>query len=279
LEGSLWPLLNFQCAVSIEASPPIQPPQMSPDKKWFWDGAAWRPIPVHEAAFPNWQGVGAGFSPEAAQPAQAYRIAAPAPGVAAPRWSQAPRRLPLPRAGMFAAAVAGLVAVVALVSVFGTLALSNRPAVATPRATATPTPGPADRSASAQAAFIVKTLTSPMADLKDTTSQTRTSCAAGMTSSCADNLTAIGTQSSAILAMLDRVTTPLCLTTYQARLHTDLTTMNNGTQLALKGFHDNKKSEFSSGLSQVNNLSGWVQTEFVDLRNAAPACETQVTGP
>jgi hypothetical protein len=29
----------------------------------------------------------------------------------------------------------------------------------------------------------------------------------------------------------------------------------------------------------VSNLSGWVQTEFVDLRNAAPACETQVTGP
>lgn len=32
--------------MSIGASPPQQPPQLSPDGKWVWDGRQWQPVPV-----------------------------------------------------------------------------------------------------------------------------------------------------------------------------------------------------------------------------------------
>lgn len=277
--------------MSIDSSPPAQPPQMSPDKKWFWDGAAWRPIPVHEAAFPNWKGIGSGFTPEVAAPAAvapvrravaptpAYRMAGPAPDVAAPRWNtQPPVRAKVRKFGVMAAGVGVLIAVVALVSVLATMALTARPA-AQPQAAASPTPGPATRSDSAWASYVVKSLTSPMADLKDTTSQTRTTCVVGMTSSCADTVQAIGNQVAAILPLLDKATIPLCIAAQETRLHADLTAMNAGAQLAFKGFHDNKKSEFASGLGQVNSLAGQVQNDFVAVSKAAPGCDSQVTGP
>ena len=260
---------------------------MSPDKKWFWDGAAWRPIPVHEAAFPNWKEIGTGFTPEVAAPvaaapvrrghaaAPAYRMAGPAPDVAAPRWNTEPRtRARVRKYGVMAA----LIAVVALVSVLATLALTARPA-AQPQAAASPTAGPATRSDSAWASYVVKSLTPPMADLKDTAAQTRTTCIVGMTSSCADTVLAIGNQVAAILPLLDNATIPLCIATQETRLHADLTAMNAGAQLAFKGFHDNNKSEFSSGLGQVNALAGQVQNDFVALGKAAPGCDSQLTGP
>ena len=252
---------------------------MSPDKKWFWDGTAWRPIPVHEAAFPSWKGLGAGFTPDSAQPVPAYRMAAPAPGVAAPRWVQASRRLPIPKAGLFAGGIVGLVLVVALVSVMGTLAISQRSAAPAVQPAASPTAGPATRSDEARAAYLVKALTAPMSDLKDTTSQTRTACVVGMTSSCADTFIAIDNQTAAMLPVLQKANVPLCVAPQEAKLQADMGTMSAGAQLAFKGFRDNKKSEFASGVAQVNSVSGAVQTDFAAMSTAAGHCESQLTGP
>src|SRR5690242_11445255 len=142
--------------LSAEPSPPVQPPQMSPDRKWIWDGAQWRPIAVHEAAFPSWQSVGAGFTPLDAAPVRApvragvrdapavdaYRLAGPAPGISVPLWNQKPARRGVKVYGRAIVGLAGLVIVVALVSVVGTLALSNRQSPPAPQAQATPTAGP-----------------------------------------------------------------------------------------------------------------------------------------
>ena len=268
---------------------------MSPDKKWFWDGAAWRPIPVHEAAFPNWKGIGSGFTPEMAspqapaiqQPARfqaaptpAYRMAGPAPDVVAPRWSSPPtRQAKVRKYGVLAAGGAVAIALVALVSVLATLALSSHPAPAPVVATTKPLGGPEARSDSARAAYIVKALTQPMADLKDTTSQTRTSCVVGMTSSCADTFIAIDNSLATILPILDKATIPLCIGPQEVAVRTDLGTMAAGEQQAYKGFHDNKKSVFASGLTQINSISGRVQTEFAAMATAAKSCDPDITGP
>ena len=269
---------------------------MSPDKKWFWDGSAWRPVPVHEAAFPNWKGLGAGFSPEMASPpppvpvtpqvgrrqasTPAYRMAGPAPDVAVPRWNvQPPVRVRVRKYGVMAAGVGVLIAVVALVSVVATLALSNRQAPTTTQAAATPQPGPATRSDSAWAAYLVKTLTAPMADLKDTTSLTHTACALGMTSSCADTFVAMDNSLNAMIPVLEKATIPLCIAGPETRLHTDLTTMSAGEKLAYKGFTDNKKSEFLSGLGQVNAVAGRAQSDYAAMSSAAAGCDPQITGP
>jgi hypothetical protein len=268
---------------------------MSPDKKWFWDGAAWRPIPVHEAAFPNWKGIGAGFTPEmAAQPAPAvpqtprfqpppapaYRMAGPAPDVVAPRWSSPPTpQTKVRKYGIVAGGVGVLIAVVALVSILATLALSNRQAPAPKIATTKPQAGPANRSDTARADYVLKALTAPMADLKDTASTTRTTCAVGMTSSCADTFIAIDNSVTAMVTVLDGATIPLCIAAQETKLRADLGALAAGEQLGYKGFHDNKKSEFASGLAQVNSVSARVQTDFAAVAAAAPGCDSALTGP
>jgi hypothetical protein len=271
---------------------------MSPDKKWFWDGSAWRPIPVHEAAFPNWKGIGAGFSPEmAAAPAAppvvapqaprrqapaipGYRMAGPAPDVAVPRWNvKPPVQVRVRRYGIMAAGVGVLIAVVALVSVLATLALSSHPAAPPQIATTKPAAGPDTRSDSARATFLVKSLAAPMADLKDTTAMTRTSCALGMTSSCADTFVSLDNSLTTMLPILEKANVPLCIGVQEKNLRTDLAAMNAGALLAYKGFRDNKKSEFLSGLAQVNGVSARVQTEFAAMSSAAAACDSAVTGP
>jgi hypothetical protein len=268
---------------------------MSPDKKWFWDGAQWRPIPVHEAAFPNWRGIGAGFTPEAVAsspplpgpplparrqaPTPAYRMAGPAPDVAIPSWNQHAPRAGIRKYGVLAAGAAVAVALIALVSVLATLALTARPTPTVARPAATPYAGPTTRSDSARAAYLVKALTNPMADLKDSTSQTRTTCVVGMTSSCADTFQAIDNSVKVILPLFDNVTIPGCIAAQEAKLHADLMTLAAGEQLAYKGFHDNKKSEFTTGLGQVNSVGGRVQTEFAAMSSAAAGCDPTVTGP
>ena len=269
---------------------------MSPDKKWFWDGSAWRPVPVHEAAFPNWKGLGAGFSPEmASQPppapvgpqvgrrqasAPAYRMAGPAPDVAIPRWNvQPPVRVRVRKYGVVAAGVGVLIAVVALVSVLATLALSNRQSPTTTQAAATPQAGPATRSDSGQAAYLVKALSGPMADLKDTTALSRTTCAVGMTSSCADTFVSMDNSLNAMIPVLENATVPLCIAGSATKLHTDLTAMIAGEQLAYKGFRDNKKSEFQSGLGQINGVAGRAQSDFAAMSSAAAGCDPQLIGP
>jgi hypothetical protein len=265
---------------------------MSPDKKWFWDGARWQPIPVHEAAFPNWKGLGAGFTPESAAPAPvapalrrdaapvpAYRMAGPAPDVAAPNWNvRPPMQARVRKYGVLAAGAAVLIALVALASVLATLALTAKSPTAAVTTTH-PKAGPTSRSDSAWATYLVKSLTAPMAEIKDTTALTRTACVQGMTSSCADTFVALDNSLNGMIRVLEQATIPLCIATQETKLAADLKTMIAGEQLAYKGFHDNKKSEFSTGLGQVNGTAGAAQSDFAALSAAAGRCDTQITGP
>ena len=178
---------------------------MSPDGKWIWDGAQWRPIPVHEAAFPNWKGVGAGFVPEAdarpavavavappaarrgASPPPAFRMAGPAPNMAVPLWKQEPPARLKNAANLTAGAVV-LVVVAILFVVFMPPILSARQDTTTPRAAATPAAGPATRSQAAEAAYLMKALDGPMGDLTYNANLVRQVCAAGLTGGCNDQL-------------------------------------------------------------------------------------------
>ncbi len=269
---------------------------MSPDGKWIWDGAQWRPIAVHEAAFPNWKSVGAGFVPETdtrAQPVAmapprstreaisppSYRLAGPAPNVAAPLWRQASAGLDLKRYGRMAIAAVALVVVIVLVSVVATLALSARQNSSAPVVATTSKGGPTARSDSALAAYVIKSLETPMADLRDNSLLVRQTCAAGMTSSCWDSVTTMDNNLTTILPILDKATIPLCISVQEGPLRTDLTNLRAEEQLALKGFNDGKKSEFLTGYAQVVRYGPGVQTEFAAVKSAAATCDSAVTGP
>jgi len=269
---------------------------MSPDGKWIWDGAQWRPVAVHEAAFPNWKSVGAGFVPETdtqarpvavapppsrrdAIPPPSYRLAGPVPNMAAPLWRQASAGLGLKRYASMAIAAAVLIVVIVLVSVAATLALSAHQNPTAPVVATTSKGGPTARSDSARAAYLIQSLETPMADLRDNTLLLRQTCAAGMTSSCWDAMTTVDNNLTAILPLFDKATIPLCISAQEGTLRTDMTNLRAEEQLALKGLNENKKSEFLTGYAQVVRYGPGVQAEFAAVKSAAASCDSALTGP
>jgi hypothetical protein len=82
-----------------------------------------------------------------------------------------------------------------------------------------------------------------------------------------------------MIPVLAKANVPLCIAGQEAKLSADLTTMAAGEQLAYKGFRDNKKSEFQSGLGQVNGVAGRAQSDFAAMSSAAAGCDPQITGP
>jgi hypothetical protein len=269
---------------------------MSPDGKWIWDGAQWRPIAVHEAAFPNWKSVGAGFVPEAdtraqtvavapptsrreASPPPSYRLAGPAPNMAAPLWRRASAGLDRKRYAPMAIAAVALVVVIVLASVVATLALSARQSPSAPYVATTSKGGPTARSESAEAAYVVKSMEGPMADLKDNLALVKQACGAGMTSSCEDSLVQVTNTVTPMLPVLDKATIPQCIATPETIVRADLGKVGEGEQLALKGFTDNKRTEWVSGYSQVLAYGVRATTGFAVVKSAAATCESAVTGP
>jgi hypothetical protein len=284
--------------VSIDAippSPPAQPPQMSPDKKWFWDGAQWQPIPHHEAAFPSWKSLGEGFVPPLAAPAPAapvvaaptrraaaptplYRLAGPAPDVEVPLWRRGPAPTGVKKYANIAAGAVTVVVLALLVNYFVPPIIAARQATPTPTAAPSPTPGPVTRSESAKATFVLSTLDGPMLDLKDEFTQIH-ACAAGMTSACQDALNATNITATNVSPAVAKLSVPPCIAAPEAAVRSDLDKITAGAQLGLKGFKDNRKSEFSPGYSQVYYALIAIQTDYARVKTGSAACSTQVTGP
>lgn len=282
--------------MSIDSSPPAQPPQMSPDKKWFWDGAQWRPIPHHEAAFPSWKSLGEGFVPpsaavapvvalptpppavRAAAPAPAYRIAGPAPDVAVPLWRRGPAPTGIKKYANIVAGAVTVVVVAILVGVFVPPVLSSLRPASTPTPAPTAAPGPQTRSDAARATYLFTVLDSPIADLKDDLTAIKV-CGTGMTSSCQDALNSIDITTGNTLPVLEKAPTPACLAGPVANVRSDLKNISTGAEQALKGVKDNRKSEFTPGYTQTYYALIAVQTDYARVKSLTPSCSNQVTGP
>lgn len=287
--------------MTLPAGPPAQPPRLSPDGKWFWDGTQWRPIAVHEAIFKNWQSVGASLPPETAAPAQriptppptgrpvppprvpVYRAPVVAPvapqSVAPPLWEE-------PRAGtglnkyMYgAAALIGLIVVGIVLSSMGAITF---PWEKSPpdQVAAKPTPGAATRSDAARADhFINDVLATPLAAVGDNVALVREACPAGMTASCQDALVGVDNKVSVFLPVVDRESVPQCIATPASRFRADLAKLDAAAQLGIKGFKDNRLGEVQSGAAQVPAYYNAVANDVNAMSAAAKVCDTQLVGP
>lgn len=286
--------------MSSQAGPPVRPPQVSPDGKWYWDGSQWRPFAVHEAIFPTWQSVGAGLPPEAAASAQripsppppsrparaqaarpVYRAAAPtpAPQMEAPLW-----REPATSTGItkFLYLGAGFIALIVVGVVLSSMGTIRFPWQQSPpeQAAAVATPGLTARSDSARADHLVTVvLAPPLATLSDSVTLVRESCPAGMTASCQDALVQVDNNVTALLPVIDHETVPLCIVPQVAQLRADLVKLDGDAQLGVKGFKDDRAAEVSSGASLVSSLYGQVQADSTAIPAAAKGCDTQLVGP
>jgi hypothetical protein len=293
--------------VSIDASPPAQPPQLSPDGNWVWDGSQWQPVtgvePTHEGVFAAYaqkveaadQAVGVA-SPasvvapvEAAAPAMDYSYPAPAvdygyaaPEPVVPLWQQ-------PNSSRKTVYLYGGGAVVLFVMVLivlnsinfvslpfiGGRTSSNPPQAAS----ASPGPGPIRSEYGRGDLFFNGALAPAVAALEDTKAAME-SCNANLSNICFNAITASDDQLKNVLAIIDRGSIPSCIAAPMKQLSNDFVLMESGLQLGLKGFKDNQPNEVVNGVYQFRHVAGSQQGDTIAVDNALKTrCSHDLEGP
>jgi len=289
----------------VPGPPPIQPPQLSPDGRYVWDGSQWQPIadpaqPVHKAVFAAWNSV----QVEPADPAAAAQpvqfqpqvqppmlVREPAPPVIdyayevdepiTPLWQEPTRS----GKTNYLYAGAGLVVVVIAIMLlnsfnffqFAWLNSSSSSPVVSPQ----PSPvvdqtrsefGRADR-------FLNGSVGPALAGLVDTMQKMQT-CNGTLSNSCYDAINATEPELKKVLAAIDHGTIPPCIAAPMKSFRADIVTMEAGIQLALKGYTDNQRGEVGNGLSQFAKGG---QAMVADGRTADQAlknlCTKDLEGP
>jgi hypothetical protein len=287
--------------VSAEAGPPIQPPQLSPDGKYVWDGSQWQPIadpaePVHKGVFAAWNTIkvdpsepvtGAPLGVQMQAPVQVeMKVREPAPPAldyayavdepVTPLWQQ-PTRSGKTNYLYAGAGVVVFVVVVMLLNSFNFFQFPWLSTGSTSSPTASPVPSPTvdqTRSEFGRAdRFLNGTLAPALAGMNDAMQQMQ-SCNGTLSNSCYDAINSTEPQLKTVLAVIDKATVPLCIATPMKSFRVNVVKMDVGNQYALKGYKDNKAIEVAIGLNQFV-LSG--QAAQADINAADQALKTQCT--
>jgi hypothetical protein len=285
--------------VSVEAGPPQQPPQLSPDGKWVWDGSTWRPIagvaePAHMGVFAAYTSIEVPEEPVAVavQP-MPVQVRTPVidysytpPEVAdpeAPLWNQPARSGITMYLYVGGAVVVLVVAMMILNSMnfiqlpfFATRSQPSPVAVATPSLSATTYP----RSESGRADQFLNATIAPAVDSFNQTLPAMLACNGVMSNSCFDAINISEPQMKNLLSAIDHAAIPPCIAPAMKNYRSDLGVMEAGLQLALKGYKDNQRGEVIDGLYRFNHYA--VPLPAL-LRSAVSAqqtvCTTDQEGP
>jgi len=293
--------------VSIDASPPAQPPQMSPDGNWVWDGSQWQPVtgvePTHEGVFAAYaqkveaadQAVGVAppasvVAPvEAAAPAVDYSYPAPAvdyggyatPEPVVPLWEQ-------PKNSRKTAYLYGGGAVVLFVMVLIVLNSINflslpfiggrTSSSSPPAANVSPAPGPT-RSEYGRADLLLNGSLAPAVSALEDTKAAMESCSAELSNNCFNAITASEAQLKNVLSVIDHGSIPGCIAAPLKVLRNDFAQMDAGLVLGLKGFKDNQQSEVANGVHQFRQVAGSQQGDTNAVNAAAQRCNRDLEGP
>ncbi len=294
--------------MSIDASPPAQPPQMSPDGNWVWDGSQWQPVtgvePSHEGVFAAYahkveeadQAVGVAppasvVAPlEASAPAVDYSYPAPAvdygyavtPEPVVPLWQQpnsSRKTVYLYGGGAVVLFVMVLIVLnsINLVSLpfIGARTSSNSPHAAN----ASPTPGPIRSEYGRADLFFNGALTPAIASV-EATKAAMESCSANLSNICFNAITASDEQLKNVLAVIDHGSIPSCIAAPMKQLRNTFAQMDSGLQLGLKGFKDNQSGEVVNGVYQFRHVAESQQGDTIAVGNAMKAqCSHDLEGP
>jgi hypothetical protein len=302
--------------VSIDASPPAQPPQMSPDGNWVWDGSQWQPVtgvePTHEGVFAAYahkveaadQAVGVaepesvvapvqGAAPavdysypapavDYGYPAPAVDYGYPAPEPVVPLWQQ-PKSS---RKTVYLYAGGAVVLFVMVLIVLNSINLVSLPFIggrtssSPPQAAnASPTPGPIRSEYGRADLFFNGALAPAVASLEDTKAAME-SCSANLSNNCFNAITASDEQLKNVLSVIDHGSIPSCIAAPMKQLRNDFAQMDSGLQLGLKGFKDNQPGEVVNGVYQFRHVAGSQQGDTVAVGNALKTqCSPDLEGP
>ncbi len=274
--------------MSIDASPPERPPQMSPDGKWVWNGTEWQPVGTHQSVFPNWNSIRVEPVQAAAEPAQAvmtrpepvisYPVYAVADAEAPPLWQRQSNGL-----NKYLYVAAGVIVLVIAVVLLRAMApfiewpwsggTDSAPAAAATQPLAT-------RSDYARSdRFLRLSLTPAINALTPTFPVLKETCNGLLTVSCQNAITSSDKQVRIALAAIDHETIPVCIASPVARLRADLAASDAALQVALKGYADNQKAEVVQGVAVFKKASAPVAADAAAVAPAQRVCDTQVAGP
>jgi hypothetical protein len=278
--------------VSIDAGPPAQPPQLSPDGNWVWDGSQWQPVagvgaaPAHAGVFKAYDAIvvePVAPTIEAAPPAVQYEQQYPLP-VPAQDYSYGgsqPDLTPLWQQtkgggyGRYLYFVAAIALFVMVLIVLNSMSLVSLPFIgagskSSPNqvgATASPTPDISGTD-SARADRTLTSLKPAFTGLDQTVSDLYRICTGLASAACFDALTTTDQQVKKLMTLLTNVDVPSCIRVPMTKMGTDVKGMDAQLQAALKGFQDNNRNEITAG---GNAFRSYYQAATADFNAAGLA--------
>jgi hypothetical protein len=272
--------------MSIEASPPSLPPQISPDGKWIWDGQQWQPLP--EA---TWEPAAAAVIPQAAvvaAPVQRrvqYRPLETEPQPAAysypvaetpvtPLWEE-----PAPRSGLTLFMYAGA-AVVVLVMLM-VLWSANVIQLPWPSSSASPVPSrsPAPLTPEySRADGFSKLLTPTLVNVGRTLPALQTACTGTLSNRCLTAINSARDQMSEFLSMIDHADHPPCIAAGTQAMRSDVQSMADGLDLSMTGYQDYNGAEVYQGIYHFAYFGRYLQADAAAI-NAEKAKCSKVIAP
>lgn len=292
--------------MSIDASPPAQPPQMSPDGNWVWDGSQWQPVtgvePAHQGVFAAYahkvevaeQAVAASPPVLVAAPVQVaapkvdYAYPAPAPDYSYPAEASEPV-IPLwqqPKSSRktFYLYAAGAFALFAMVLIllnsinFLSLPFFNASSSPPQVAKSSPSPNPV-RSEFGRADAFIKGSFNPALETLEQVMPGIASCTGSLSNSCFDAVTAIDGDMKNLISVIDKGPIAPCIAAPMKKYRSDLATMETGLQLALNGYKDSRVADGTNGVNQYSRLLPALPGDFAAMNKAAAQCSPDPEGP
>lgn len=286
--------------MSIDASPPAQPPQLSPDGKWVWDGTQWQPVVGVDsgrgAVFPSWNSIevpaaqpavdpvplGVQYETPAAQyqpPAADYSFAA-ADEPIVPLWKQ-PRK---GKVSIYLYPVAGLAVLLMAMMLLNSVGYIQFPwnaagssnTVASHSPKASPTPDFSGPDSARADRFLNKSLAPAVAGLEKTIAPLNLHCYKTLVNNCYDAITTTEPQVKNILAAIQNGDIPKCIAPQISAVQSYVSQMDQQLQLALSGFQDTSSDELYTGVYRFNTYHRYMQSGIASATQAMKSCHTIV---
>ena len=284
--------------MSVDASPPVQPPQLSPDGKWVWDGAQWQPVVSGEsgraAVFPSWNSINVDPVPLAVEaepvvqyppvaqyqpPAVDYSYGA-ADEPIVPLWQrQRPGKV-----STYLYPVAGLAVLVMAMMVLNSVGYIQFPwnAAGASRSAAnhstqpSPTPDFSGPDSVRADRFLTKTLAPVVAAFEKTVTPMNLHCFKTLVTNCYDAITTAQPLVKNILAAIQNGDVPKCIASQMATVQTSVSQMDQQLQVAIGAFQDNTPEELYTGMYRFNTYHRYMQAGIVAATQATKGCHTMV---
>jgi hypothetical protein len=286
--------------VSIDASPPAQPPQLSPDGKWVWDGTKWQPVagvePVHVGIFPAWNSITVDPGEPAVEPVQQapaqqaqvqqtpmqfnpepepvvdYGLPA-APEQVVPLWQQRPATGVSTLMYVGAAVVVLVMAMIVLNSMnFIQLPWPGSGSSSSNQAAASPTPNNTGTEFVRAQRFLNTSLEPAVLSLDKTLPTMTQVCVGTLSNSCFDAISSTDQQVQNVVSVIDHGSVPLCIAGPVNKLRVDFQGMHAGLQAALTGFQNNDRAAVGNGLTRFSSFGPALKTDGDALTAAEQTC-------